>query len=189
MESMINRIYTMSDADTKLLCAATSVGAKDTFLYVKTQLWYNKAVTASAALLCFLFTAKTHAQTLDWVNSVGGEGFDAVNTIAVDNEGNVYTTGSFNDTVDFDPGTGVYILSAIGESDIFIQKLDANGNFLWAKSFGGKGSDESNSISVDAAGNICITGVFSDTVDFDFGKYKVKLTDVGDSDIFILKMK
>ena len=51
----------------------------------------------------------------------------------IDNLGNVYTTGSFQGTVDFDPGTGTYELTSVGETDIFISKLDANGNFLWAK--------------------------------------------------------
>jgi hypothetical protein len=59
-------------------------------------------------------------------------------SIAIDAEGNVYTTGYFIDTVDFDPGTGSMTnLSAVGGKDSFIQKLDANGNFVWAKSFGG----------------------------------------------------
>ena len=127
MESMINRTYSMSDADTKPFFPATSVGAKDTFHYVKTQLWNNKAITAFAALLCFLFTANTHAQTLDWVKTFVGKGLDGETSIAVDNEGNVYTTGSFRDTVDFDPGTGVFNLSAFGESDIFIQKIIVTG--------------------------------------------------------------
>jgi hypothetical protein len=47
------------------------------------------------------------------------------------------TSGYFTDTVDFDPGTGVMNLTSAGETGIFILKLDANGNLLWAKSFGG----------------------------------------------------
>jgi DNA primase len=83
--------------------------------------------------------ANLNAQTLDWVKTFGGIGYDIGNSVTVDDEGNVYTTGSFNDTVDFDPGPDVMKLNPGRGSAIFIQKLDANGNFLWAKSIGGKG--------------------------------------------------
>jgi hypothetical protein len=75
-------------------------------------------------------------------------------------QGNVYTTGAFDGTVDFDPGTGVKNLSAMGESDIFIQKLDAQGNFIWAKSFGGNDFDQSYSIAIDAESNVYSIGDF-----------------------------
>ena len=39
----------------------------------------------------------------------------------------------FKDTADFDPGVGIMNLISNGGDDIFIQKLDANGNFIWAK--------------------------------------------------------
>ena len=51
---------------------------------------------------------------------------------------NVYTTGRFDNTADFDPGQGTFYLSALGlYSDIFIQKLDSSGNFIWARSIEG----------------------------------------------------
>jgi hypothetical protein len=55
----------------------------------------------------------------------------------VDIHGNVYTTGYFIGTVDFDPGAGTANLSSSGSSyDIFISKIDANGNYVWAKKYG-----------------------------------------------------
>ena len=51
----------------------------------------------------------------------------------------MYVTGSFQDTADFDPGPATFNLITNGGTDIFIQKLDAGGNFLWAKSIGGIG--------------------------------------------------
>ena len=188
MENMINRTYSMSDAVTKPFFAATSVLASYGFHLALSRLSNNKAIIAFAALLCFLFTANTHAQTLEWVKTFGGKYSDYGFFIAIDSEGNVYTTGYFSETVDFDPGTGVTNLSAVGEIDVFIQKLDAQGNFLWAKSFGGKNYAYTASIAIDDVGNVYTIGNFSDTVDFDPGMGVTNLNSVGKTDIFILKL-
>ena len=109
--------------------------------------------------------------------------------IAIDTNNNVYITGSFGGTVDFDPGAGVYNLTSIGGSDIFITKLDAIGNFVWAKSIGGLINDEGLSIVVDAVGNVFTTGYFDGTVDFDPGVGIYNLTSVGGpNDIFVCKL-
>ncbi len=105
--------------------------------------------------------------------------------IAIDGSGNIYTTGQFYGTVDFDPGVGVNVLNGI--DDIFVSKLDANGNFIWAKNVGGAGSDSGSSIKVDAFGNVCVGGYFTNTVDFDPGASVTNLSSTS-RDIFILKL-
>ncbi|MCS3799085.1 T9SS type A sorting domain-containing protein [Niastella sp. OAS944] len=97
--------------------------------------------------------------------------FDNADPIGVDVDaaGNVYTTGTFSGTADFDPGTGARLLTSKGFGDIYITKSDASGNLLWAKSVGGKAADFIRGIKVDAAGNVYLTGTFKDTVDFDPG--------------------
>lgn len=101
--------------------------------------------------------------------TVEGIGPNQGNSIAVDVNGNVYTTGNFYGTTDFDPGTGIYNMTSAGSSDIFISKLDASGNFLWAKQFGGGGFDQGKSVAVDNNGNVYIAGNFQYTGDFDPG--------------------
>lgn len=59
------------------------------------------------------------------------------------------------------------IVSVAITTDIFLAKLDANGNFLWAKQLGGTGFDLGSSLDIDASGNVFSTGFFSGTVDFD----------------------
>lgn len=90
-------------------------------------------------------------------------------SICLDQYNNVYTTGYFVDVVDFDPGIGIYNLSSYGAKDAFIQKLDANGQFIWAKNIGSVGDDYGNSIKIDSSGNVYTTGNFKNTVDFDPG--------------------
>lgn len=129
-----------------------------------------------------------HAQEFDWAKSVGGSNNDEGKSIAVDATGNVYTTGYFSGTVDFDPGSGTTNLTAIGDQDIFIQKLDSDGNLVWAKSVGGNMDDIGNSIVVDPAGNVYITGYFGGNVDFDPGPGTESLSSNGADDIFVQKL-
>ena len=178
----------MSEADIKPFFPADSVVAGKRILHTLTGLGNNKAVTAFIAVICFLMTANLNAQTLDWVKTFGGIGYDIGNSVTVDDEGNIYTTGSFNDTVDFDPGPDVMKLNPGRGSAIFIQKLDANGNFIWAKSCGGKGNQIGQSIKVDAMGDVYTTGIFQDTIDFNPGTGVANLSAVGEEDVFILKL-
>ncbi|MBK7986945.1 MAG: SBBP repeat-containing protein [Ignavibacteria bacterium] len=188
MESLNNRTYIMPEADIKPFFPADSVVASDRILHTLTGLGNNKAVATFIAVICFLMTANLNAQTLDWVKTFGGIGDDFCESMVIDAVGNVYTVGGFQNTVDFDPGIDSMMLSALGWRNIFIQKLDKNGNFLWAKSIGGKGNDFGGGIALDAASNVYITGGFDDTVDFDPGMGVTKLTAVGKKDIFIQKL-
>jgi len=136
----------------------------------------------------FLAVATINAQNFEWAIAFGGAGKDQVYAISIDASGNIYTTGYFKETVDFNPGAGTYNLTSAGQSDIFIQKLDAAGNFLWAKSFGGTSGDVAYSLSIDASGNVYTTGWFRGTVDFDPGAGTYFLTSEGFKDIFIQKL-
>ncbi len=125
-----------------------------------------------------------------WLKYMGGTVFGNGTSVAVDSAGNVYTTGGFYGTVDFDPGPGVYNLTADGiGSDIFVCKLDAAGNFIWAKQMGGIGDgDYGYGIALDAFGNIYTIGSFDSTKDFDPGPGIYDLTSAGGQDMFISKL-
>lgn len=101
-----------------------------------------------------------------FMGSIGNENIN----IDVDSEDNVYSTGIFLDSMDFDPGVDSFFLSSNSfEPDIFISKLDSKGNFLWAKQVGGNGMKLAKSIHLDNQGNIIYSGIFTDIVDFDPG--------------------
>lgn len=126
--------------------------------------------TLNAALGGALFVAKyTSSGAYVWARAFNGNsGYKTIRGITVDVNNNVFTTGSFNVAIDFDPGVSVYSLTPSG-IDIYVSKLDNNGNFAWVKSFGSPNQDYGMDLSTDAAGNVYSTGFFAGIVDFDPG--------------------
>jgi hypothetical protein len=120
--------------------------------------------------------------------------------IAVDSSGNVYATGSFEGSVDFDPapngrnGQGQLVLAGATYPyrSGYIVKLNASGSLVWAKKVGSYdrsvGGPYSLSVAVDAVGAVYLTGPFAGTQDFDPGAGIFNLTSAGVNDIFVLKL-
>ncbi len=123
-----------------------------------------------------------------WAKALGGSSFDYGTEIDIDDLGNVYTTGTFSDTADFDPDSGSFNLISSGAFDIFVSKLDSAGNFIWAKSFGAANNDVGNGISIDSSGNVYTTGYFQDKVDFNPGTGTFNMTSAGSFDVFVSKL-
>ena len=126
-----------------------------------------------------------------WTKRMGGIRNDVGYAITIDSSGNIYVTGSFDNTVNFGLDFGVTDNKTTnGSYDIFITKINANGSYGWTKQFGGTSSESPrNSILADNSGNVYLTGSFESSVDFgdDFGESDVK-TSKGDSDIFLIKL-
>jgi len=135
-----------------------------------------------------IFVAKIDADgNWQWAKQAGGSDSDDVKGISVDANGNSYVTGSFRETATF----GAFTITSSGNKDIFVAKIDADGNWQWAKQAGGPdpycGSDQGKGISADANGNPYVTGYFSNTATF--GAFTI--TSSGgyiDSDIFVAKI-
>ncbi|MBU1233135.1 MAG: hypothetical protein KKD01_07885 [Proteobacteria bacterium] len=123
-----------------------------------------------------------------WAIAIGGTSSASGNSIFVDSSGNVYTMGHFSGTADFDPGAGISSLTSSGSSDIFISKLDSNGNFVWAIAIGGTSYDSGTGISMESSGSVSSTGHFSATGYFATGTGTSHLTSAGFEDIFISKL-
>jgi gliding motility-associated-like protein len=96
-----------------------------------------------------------------------------LNDVKCDPSGNIYSTGDFSGNCDFDPGAATYKLLASGPGDAFISKLDANGNFVWAKKIGNSAINneitQPHGIDLDGNNNVYTTGVYLGTQDFDPG--------------------
>ena len=124
-----------------------------------------------------------------WGFGLGGAQGDGIYGVDVDAAGNIYITGIFTGTVNFNPFGAAYNLVSysVYSIDAFWAKYDSNGNLLNAYSFGGAGYDQGNDIKVAPSGEIYIIGSFEQTVDFDPSGSVNNKTSNGASDIFITK--
>lgn len=125
-----------------------------------------------------------------WARQLGGSDLDRGYSIKVDNQGNVITTGFFSGQADFDPGAGNVSFNSSGFRDMFISKLDNNGNFIWANQIAGASYEESRWLDIDNYNNIFITGFFAGTTDFDpgAGVYNLTATNPSFTEIFVTKI-
>ncbi len=125
-----------------------------------------------------------------WTRRIGGTLNDQSFGVTTDLAGNVYVIGEFYDITDFgaDFGTGD-IKSSVGDWDIFITRINANGSYGWTRRIGGIAQDRGYGITTDLAGNVYVTGEFRDIVDFgnDFGTGDIK-SSAGSEDIFITRI-
>lgn len=117
------------------------------------------------------FIAKySSSGTYTWAIKIGNSTSSSqtiVNDITIDGSSNVYVTGQFQGTVDFDPGAGTTSLTSAGSNDIFIAKYNSSSTFQWVKQIGAASSDKGMALDLDASNNIYVTGNFQGTCDFD----------------------
>lgn len=125
-----------------------------------------------------------------WSKRIGGTENDKASSLVLDPSGNLYITGSFASTVDFDPGGGT--LSATSPFlSAFILKMDPLGNPLWLKTFHGSNSVEyceGFAITLDNLGNVICYGNFLGSVDFDPGAGTTVYTELDIGASFLLKL-
>jgi hypothetical protein len=120
-----------------------------------------------------------------WAKRFGGTSEDVGIGITLDKTGNIIISGRFKQTMPM----GTYNISSNGGFDVFIAKLDNNGNTLWAKSFGGPNSSEwetGNDITTDTLNNIYVTGHFYSNTTLAPGI--VIAANGAKPDMFVLKM-
>ncbi|MFA7380789.1 MAG: T9SS type A sorting domain-containing protein [Bacteroidia bacterium] len=141
-------------------------------------------------LLPFLFlTLCANAQKLDQALTFGSKaGGAAIRKIATDKQGCLYSTGTVGDSVDLNPGSGVSFFATGHSGNLFLQKLDANGNYLWAKIWGLTKAGMSWSIALSDSGHVYITGYFQDSLDADPGTGIYNLYSAGGLDAFLIKL-
>jgi hypothetical protein len=133
------------------------------------------------------FTNSIHAQSFIWGKGWGGTMSDKANAIVVDDSANVYVTGKFSGTADFDPSPNTANLISAGQGDIFVAKYNKSGTYQWAFRIGNVIDDEGNFIALDANGDLLVTGNFQGPADFDPSVNTATLTPGAYNDVFIAK--
>jgi hypothetical protein len=124
-----------------------------------------------------------------WTKTIGSASdIDWAESVDIDGYGNVYLAGGFADTLDFNPTGGGAIEISAGSSDSFVAKYDSNGNFIWVKTMQGPAFDQVMSINVSDIGDVYITGMFTDSVDFDPSGIELWAYTDDFEDIFIEKL-
>jgi hypothetical protein len=141
-----------------------------------------------AATALSLTSGHLPAQHFGSAFRAGDVGNDEITDIVRDKDGNLYVTGFFMETVDFDPGPGITKLTSAGGYDAFVAKYDHDDNLVWAKRMGGAGTEFSHALALDAAGNVVATGSFEGTADFNPGAGTFNLISAGQDDSFVCKL-
>ncbi|MDJ0765972.1 MAG: SBBP repeat-containing protein [Myxococcota bacterium] len=147
-----------------------------------------------------------------WHTFYGSNGYDIAESLAVDGDQNIYITGysdfSWNgpsgqrplnphtiddDIIDTDSDTGTGTEYIPSEYDLFVLKLDANGEYQWHTFYGTNYNDKGNSITVDEEGNLYVIGTSEYGWDGPDGlgplnPHSGGFEDAAESDAFTLKL-
>ncbi len=141
-----------------------------------------------------IFVAKFNRfGTVQWLRRGGGSNFveEEGKSIAVDGSGNVYVTGYFSTTANFNTPTttGTNELISAGSTDIFVAKYNTSGALQWLRRGGGTLGEFGKGITVDGSGNVYVTGYFSTTSNFNTPSAtgSNELVSAGNTDVFVAK--
>lgn len=115
-----------------------------------------------------------------WSKRFGGLGSQNATDIAIDEDGSALVAGEFTGDLDFGGG----LLANLADGDLFLAKLDADGNHEWSRRFGDTGNQTPKGIAIDSFGNIVLTGHFNGAIDFGGGP----LQSATGQDVFIAKL-
>ena len=139
--------------------------------------------TLTSAGATDVFVAKLDAAgNAVWAKSFGGAKDQAATSVAVDAAGNVVVTGLFLGSVGF--GGATFTSAGCCFQDVFVVKLDSQGNHLWSKQFGDVNGDTGRTVAVDAAGNVLVAGEFQTGINLG----GAALVGAGGYDVFVAKL-
>ena len=141
--------------------------------------------TLTSAGVSDAFVAKYDTNgTAVWAVRMGGTNTDIGYSISVNSLGNIYLTGSFTGIATI----GTTTLTSTGSADIFIAKLDSNGNWLWSIKVGGFGDDSGQGIYANDDDSVYVAGYFTSSATFGSGTNTTLLVSApGTTNSFIAK--
>lgn len=126
-----------------------------------------------------------------WANGLSHVGSYATpGCIKVDEEGEIFISGSYANTVDFDPGPGIVELTSMSWlADYFFAKYGATGELIWAHGLRSEGQYQKGSLQLawDSIGNIYLAGEVYLTTDLDPGPGELLITSENRTAAFLAK--
>lgn len=121
-----------------------------------------------------------------WNYDLGSNPAEQGRAIQCDASGNVYTSGSYGSTLDFNLGAGSEVMTASGVADIYLLKLTNDGDFIWSRKIGGISNEFALSMAIDVNGAAILGGYFASTTTFNSFP-NVAVTSAGLDDAFVVK--
>ncbi|WP_075340592.1 T9SS type A sorting domain-containing protein [Tenacibaculum agarivorans] len=134
--------------------------------------------------LILLYSLLTTAQNLDWVKSQGSKDDEHFVLTDLDNNGNVFTSGNYNEPFSY----GKFSLPYLGNTDVFIEKRDSDGDLLWVKSLNTSNEMQVLSLSSTINGGVLIGGIYKGIIDADPSNNTFDLISNGDYDTYIIHL-
>jgi hypothetical protein len=119
-----------------------------------------------------------------WAKTFGANGNDLGRNIVTDATGNIYVSGTIDDTVDIDPGPGVQMAMSISSDDAYVIKLDPAGNLVWAGIINGTLGDYILGMAVQG-NQLLLCGIFEGPSDLDPGSPTMNFNANGGYDFFV----
>ena len=148
--------------------------------------YFDRSITFGSTTLTSaggndMFVAKVDASgNWVWAKKAGGTAYEQGLKIKTLPDGSSLVTGYFQGSATF----GTTSLTTVGGNDIFVAKLDANGNWLWASRAGSSGNDNGNGLAALPDGSSIITGSFRNVARFGTSS----VTSAGSEDVFVAKL-
>jgi hypothetical protein len=114
-------------------------------------------------------TRYTPQHNFEWVFGIGSGRTDSIAGIDQDGFGSIYLLGSFEETVDFDPGPGQTLLTSSGSDDVFVAKYTRQGELRQVRNLVNPQDDAPSALAIDHNSNVIIAGEFRSTLDLGDG--------------------
>lgn len=159
--------------------------------------YYQSSFTVAGSTLthsgnrdCYLIK-RDSSGTAVWAKKFGGSGQEYGHGVAVDSAGDVYLTGWFENTVDFDPNSGVSNLTSSGATDAFLVKLSSAGSLVYARKFGGASNDYAFNVALSYTNGLAsayVVGYFEGTADYDPTPTVSNVVSAGSADAFVWRV-
>lgn len=168
------------DGNEDLIVSGSITGSQNMTLDGGTPVY----LTSAGYKDCFIAKYDENLQLI-WAKRYGGSFQEDVQDIAIDHSGNIISTGDYQSTSnDFDPGSGNFSLTHTNSGDGFIQKLDNDGNFIWAKSVASTGYISVQELAIGPNNGIYSVGIFGDAA-FDYPNNSTYIYSDGNSDAYV----